>query len=434
MFKISGQDSSSVRIEAWTMALVIGLAVSPTYAAKHKAQTQSTTTTTTTSTQTVTTAPAPISTGGLDVGPRDAVGPDVPLSATDPAALAPQVVVQGTTAAAVQAACNSAAASGTPVVYLPAGRYVFETTVRVPGGLTLLGAGSTTLCRTQNSSIYLFCVAGDRVRFTHLKLQGADITPRTTNHTIGITVTGKQNVHVDHCELLGFLEGTVFNAEATAQIDHCSIHHCMTDGYGYGVCVLSGSYVLVTDNDFSQCRHCLASNGALDWSSGATLGIYVHIPGVRTPHWDFRHNHVHGDDLTTNRLATVDAHPGMDGSFTIQNNLFEDIRIATDLRDGCGLIDHNLFGNLWGTGTVAISIRYGTQNGIPVENAMPHDIYVAENSFSNVPQLYSIGTAENITIDGVLVPSTYDPTALPPAPIPYLQEMGQDGVLTWTYL
>src|SRR5262249_42840027 len=127
-------------------------------------------------------------------------------------------------------------------------------------------------------------------------------------------------------------------------------------------------------------------------------------------------------------------HPGMDGSFTIQNNLFEDIRIAADLRDGYGLINDNLFANLWGTGTVAISIRYGTQNGIPVENAMPHDIQVAQNSFSNVPQLYSIGTAVNISIDGVIVPSTFDPTAPLPPPMPYLQEMGQDGVLTWTYL
>ena len=42
------------------------------------------------------------------------------------------------------------------------------------------------------------------MRFTRLKLIGADTSPNADNDTCGISASGKENVRVDHCELFGF--------------------------------------------------------------------------------------------------------------------------------------------------------------------------------------------------------------------------------------
>jgi len=75
-------------------------------------------------------------------GPRGRVGPDVPLSDAERKGIARLITVEGRTAAAVQAVCDRAAREGIRVVFLPAGEYLFEKAVRVPGGLTLLGEGA----------------------------------------------------------------------------------------------------------------------------------------------------------------------------------------------------------------------------------------------------------------------------------------------------
>ena len=370
------------------------------------------------------------------VGPRGAVGPDVPLSDAEKEQFADRVTADGQTAEAVQAACDRAVKEGVAAVFLPAARYVFETEVSVPGGLTVLGEGSDTLCQTKESNTHLFAAAGDRVRFTRLKLQGADTTPSTDNNTYGIAAYGKQNVRIDHCELLGFSYATAFGSEATVQVDHCHIHHNVRDGLGYGVAIYSGAYVLVMDNEFSQNRHSLASNGALDWSSPKRVGKYIHKPGVRKTHWEFIHNRVGTNDLTRYELCAVDTHPGMDGTFVIEGNIFENLRYGVGIRDGSGLIRGNLFRNLRTVTSfralVAISIAYGTHNNVPVEGCMPHDIEVAGNTFVELQEKekHRVGQTENITIEGELVPETRKDRGAPP-PIPWLQEMDAEGVLRW---
>lgn len=370
-------------------------------------------------------------------GPRGPVGPDVPLTDAEARQLAKRVAVEGRTAVAVQNACDRAAKEGVPTVFLPAGTYVLETTVRVGGGLVLLGAGSASVVEAGKRDTHLFLVDGDRVRLTRLKLQGADTTPSEANDTFGVVVEGKKNVRVDHCELLGFSYATDFTAEAAAQVDHCSIHDNPRDGLGYGVALYSGACVLVADNDFSQCRHALASNGDLDWSSPKRVGKYVHKAGVRKTHWEFIHNRVHGDDRTKYQLCAVDTHPGMDGTFVVEGNLFENLTIAVGIRDGSGLIRRNLFRSL-ASGkdyrpAVAISITYDTHNGVPVENAMPHDIEVEENAFQGADEKpyekYRIGKAERITLDGKLVPETRTQSPGSPPAMPRLQEMGEEGIL-----
>ena len=369
------------------------------------------------------------------VGPRGPVGPDIPLSKADKKQFAKRITVEGRTAAAVQEACERAAKEALRVVFLPAGRYVFETEVRVPGGLTVFGEGSETVCQTESKNTHLFRVDGDHVRFTRLKLQGADTTPSTDNNTYGISVHGKRNVRVDHCELLGFSYATTFGSEATAQVDHCSIHHCLRDGLGYGVAIYSGGYVLVADNEFSQNRHSLASNGALDWSSPKRVEKYLHKPGVRKTHWEFIHNRVLSNDKSLYELCAVDTHPGMDGTFVVEGNIFENLRHGVGIRDGSGLIRDNVFRNLRTVtnfrSLVAISISYGTHNNIPVEGCMPHDIEVEGNVFlmeGAKYEKYSLGKAENIVIDGTLVPETKAERPAP-LPLPLLVPMDAEGEL-----
>jgi hypothetical protein len=367
------------------------------------------------------------------VGPRGPVGPDVPLTDVESERLAERVTVEGLTAQAVQAACDSAVEQAAGVVFLPAGEYVFDTQVEVPGGLTLLGEGSGTLIRAAATNTHLFSAAGDGVRFTRLKLHGADATTSPENSSYGISVFGTRNVRIDHCELLGFSYATNFGNEATAQVDHCHIHHNLRDGLGYGVALYSGAWVLITDNEFSQNRHSLASNGALDWSSPKRVGKYLHKPDFRLTHWEFVHNRVGSNDQSHYELCAVDTHPGMDGTFVVEANIFEDLRHAVGIRDGAGLIRGNLFRNLRTVTNfrkrIAISIRYGEHNSIPVEGCMPHSIQVADNVFEDLEESerYSVGRAENITIEGELLPETR--TDRDAAVIPWLQEMGEDGVL-----
>lgn len=370
------------------------------------------------------------------IGPRGRVGADVPLSQAERREFARRITVDGRTDEAVQEACQRAIAEGVGVVFLPAGEYGFDEEVGVPGGLTILGEGSKTVCRAEEMNTHLFRVEGDGVRFTRLKLQGADTTTSADNNSHGITVSGAQNVRIDHCELLGFSYATNFGSEASAQVDHCHIHHNLRGGLGYGVAIYSGAYVLITDNEFEQNRHSLASNGALDWSSGKRLGKYVHKPGFRKTHWEFVRNRVGSNDLSRYELCAVDTHPGMDGTFVVEGNVFEDLRHGIGIRDGSGLIRGNVFRNLR-TRTdfrrlVAISIAYGEHNGIPVEGCMPNNVVVADNTFIGLDdeQKCVVGKAENITIEGELLAETRSEREAPA--IPRLQEMDENGVLRWS--
>ena len=229
-------------------------------------------------------------------GPRGPVGPDVPLTANEKAYLSERVIAEGFTATAVQAACNLARNEGIPVVYLPSGKYLFDTVVNVPEGVTLLGSGAQSRIHSMTMNTKLFAVEGDDVRFSRLKLQGADTTQNADNNT-------------------------------------------------YGVIIMSGAKVMVSDNEFSQCRHSLASNGDLDWTSARRTGKYLRIPEPLTAktHWEFVHNYDHHDDQTRYRISRVDAHPGMDGTFVVEGNHFKNVRNAVEIRDGTGIIRGNLF-------------------------------------------------------------------------------------------
>jgi len=124
------------------------------------------------------------------------------------------------------------------------------------------------------------------------------------------------------------------------------------------------------------------------------------------------------------------------GTFVVEANIFENLRHGVGIRDGSGIIKSNLFRNLRTITDfrtlVGISISYGTHNNIPVDGCMPHDITLEGNIFSperlremeNAKyKKYKIGKAENITIDGTLLPETKTARKATPLTIPRLQEM-----------
>ncbi|MEA3224339.1 MAG: beta-galactosidase, partial [Planctomycetota bacterium] len=99
----------------------------------------------------------------------------------------------------------------------------------------------------------------------------------------------------------------------------------------------------------------------------------------------------------------------------IKGNVFHDLRTVTNFRR-----------------LVAISISHGTHNNIPVEGCMPHNIQVEGNIFQMPEgvkyQKYFLGKAENITIDGKLVPETKAQRPAP-LPLPFLIPMDTEGKL-----
>ncbi|HUW58581.1 MAG TPA: right-handed parallel beta-helix repeat-containing protein [Planctomycetota bacterium] len=363
-------------------------------------------------------------------GPRHPVGPDVPLPGPEKTHFERRVTVEGLTADAIQSACDRAAASEVKVVFLPAGEYLFEKTVDVPAGVTLLGEGSRTHCHGKDWERTVFQVSGSDVRITRLRLEGPSTTRDVRNNSTGVNVNGRESVRVDHCEIFGFCRAVNFSG-GSGQLDHSSVHDCPRDGLGYGICIVAGARVLVADSEFSQCRHALASNGALDWSSPKRLGKYVHKGDVRKTHWEFVHNHVDTNDRTQYELCAVDTHPGMDGTFVIEYNVFENLRHGVGIHDGSGLIRGNLFRNLRGKPFrpfLAIYVSWGKHNDIEVEGTMPRNIEITGNRFEldGPARPYQIGKAENVTIDGKLVEETRTDPTRPTPPITRLEPVGAE--------
>ncbi len=307
------------------------------------------------------------------VGPRHPVGPDVPLSKGEESEFAHRIAVHGFSAAHVQRAVNEAIKEGIKVVYLPPGTYEFSQTVFIKGakGLTLLGAGSKTQIIWKRSGFMFLIEKSDSVRFTRMVLVGPDTTWRPGNRSDCPRFNGGSGHRIDHCEIYGFEWGPSFWRGAVGQVDHCTIHNNATTGMGYGVLVYGAKAVLICDNELWSCRHCVASNGA-------------------NTHWTFRHNHIkHARDLRPgDNISCLDAHGGLKGgSFVIEYNLIENVKVAVGTWAGRGLIRKNVFKNVSHT-----AIYHTSKEGLRA----------AGNKFVDVRAEYRgiEEHAENVVIDG----------------------------------
>jgi len=332
-------------------------------------------------------------------GPRHPLGPDVPLSSRERNLLAESAIVHGFDAAAIQAACAHAVRRGFSLVVFPAGDYRLDHPVLVPASLTLLGHGSETRLIAPDFHSIMLRPVGSHVRFTRMRFEGPCTGRDMTNAAIAIHSTHQNSIRIDHVEMYGFSQAC-FCWGGSVQVDHTLIHDCPRDRLGYGVCIMEGAHVLVADSDLSQCRHHLASNGALDWQSPARVGHFTHKPNVRPTRWELVHSHIHDDDRTQFRFCAVDTHPGMDGTFLVEANLFENLNHGVGIRDGSGVIRNNLFRNFSGPLAVGVRLFFTTHNYTPVENAYPHDVLIHDNRFENVPNPCLIEHGRNIVVDG----------------------------------
>ncbi|MSS71341.1 MAG: hypothetical protein EXS64_07610 [Candidatus Latescibacteria bacterium] len=321
-------------------------------------------------------------------GPRGPVGPsDSEVPVESPAATvdgagrkgAPYQAFPPDDSGAFVKALNEASGKGGGVVFIPPGVYRIDEVVSVPANITLHGAGrSTHLYTTRLDGQGGFITAGNQIRFTQFRLQGPSTVRMVQNMAKGIHVTdGFTGCRIDHVELSGFgyfAIGVTKNAEAT--VEYVYDHHNTQNGYGYGVMVVSGGKVLVTDSEFEQNRHAIASNSA--GTSYRCLYCYIH-----------------GDDETY-QVGGLDTHAGMSGEIEIAHNFMENLRTGLSLSDGSGRIHSNLIRNVHRF----CSIREGTHNGKVIDGAEVHDVIFEHNQLENVTLPFDIRAGWNIVIDG----------------------------------
>jgi len=280
------------------------------------------------------------------VGPRGPVGPDVPLSGAEKKRFAKCIIVQGHMTAAIEAACDRAIKEGIGVVYLPPGVYLFKdesVSISNVRNLTLLGTGSKTHLKTDKSDPMFRLTNCEKVRFTRMRIEGADTSFATSNNTWAIRFENGKDLRVDHCENFGFARGIGFGSGVIGQVDHCVIHNNARSGLGYGVLIYGGSKVLVCDNVMWSCRHCVTSNS-------------------HNTHYTFRHNYIkHDKNLRPgDNISCIDVHSGMkNGTIVVEHNLIENVRNAVGAWAGVGLYRGNVFKNIrlvaiWHTGDGAV--------------------------------------------------------------------------------
>lgn len=238
----------------------------------------------------------------------------------------PTVSVSGTTAAAVQAAIDSLGGSG--IVLIPSGTYSLSSTVKIPAGVILKGAGAgkTILKNTSSTNRYILWVAGDNARITGLSVVG----PGATNY--GIVGLAK-NLYIDNCDISGFQYATSVQSGGSATYEQNHIHHNITEGYGYGIMLTKGSYAMIRNNRFAHNRHSVATSGGT--GTDANIGF------------DFLDNHSRYDsDAPAGQ--EVDTHPDTLGRIRVVGNLVEDMSYFVSLRDGWGEIRNNTLRNVSG--------------------------------------------------------------------------------------
>lgn len=221
----------------------------------------------------------------------------------------PEVTAASPAVADIQAAAEQLPDGG--VIRIPEGRAEAVGTLVVPGGIRLAGAGAekTVLFRgpatgaKENAPIVRIEGAnGKPVRITGLGLVGV-LDPESASWDTGIYLRDCLDFRVDHCRLQRFgMAGVSVNGRSRGVVDHCLFvgnYKKAIANVGYGVCVMgtgrwrdeaalgSADAVFIEDCEFIGSRHAVASN------AGA--------------HYVFRHNHVHGNDVS----HAVDAHgPG----------------------------------------------------------------------------------------------------------------------------
>ena len=209
----------------------------------------------------------------------------------------------------IQAAVDSLPEGG--VVRVPAGEAEAVGTIRLTGGIRLVGAGweQTRLFRGPGSDPHAggSVIAADGANGKPVEIAGLNVVGfldgETDGWDNGISVRNASDFRVHHCRLQRFgASGISVSGLSRGVVDHCLFvdnFKQTINNVGYGVVVMgtgewredlvpgSADSVFIEDCEFTGSRHAVASNG-----------------GAR---YVFRHNWVHGNDNS----QAVDCHgPG----------------------------------------------------------------------------------------------------------------------------
>ena len=190
------------------------------------------------------------------------------------------------------------------VVFVPDGAEIDLTgqkNIAIPGGVTLAGTRGLNgspggrIFTTSPESHRLFSTAGDGVRLTGLRFEGAHGgTEKVPYHAHFISIN-HYGAEVDNCEIYNFNTSAIgVGAGAIkVRIHHNYIHHCQRSGYGYGVSTGS-SDVHIIANKFEYCRHHIASSGAPGCGYEAAWNFVA--PGATSHHFDMHGGSDRGDN------------------------------------------------------------------------------------------------------------------------------------------
>ncbi|MBU0611519.1 MAG: right-handed parallel beta-helix repeat-containing protein [Armatimonadetes bacterium] len=255
----------------------------------------------------------------------------------------------------IQAAIDRLPEGGT--VRVPAGEAEAIGTIKLTGGIRLVGAGweQTKLFRGPGSDmtkggviISVNSANGKPIVISGLNLIGF-LDPASSGADSGISLSNATDFRVARCRFQRFgSSGISVGGKSCGVVDHClfvDIFKQPINNLGYGVVVGgtgewrddlvpgSADSVFVEDSEFTGCRHAIASNG-----------------GAR---YVFRHNHIHGNVVA----QAVDCHGTGYGSkhgtqwIEVYENLIEKPAggyIAMYLRGGGGVVFNNTIRNYFG--------------------------------------------------------------------------------------
>lgn len=188
------------------------------------------------------------------------------------------------------------------VVFVPEGVTLDLTevgTLRLPEGVTLAGSrgtpghqGALLISRRKNG--VLFATAGDGVRVTGLRFEGAyGGTERVAISSRFLSI-GHYGCEVDNCEVYNFnLSGVGVSPEAMKVcIHHNFMHHIQLGGLGYAVST-GASDVRILANRFDYGRHFIASSGSP--GSGYEAAYNLAGPNATSHHFDMHGGRDRGD-------------------------------------------------------------------------------------------------------------------------------------------
>ena len=302
------------------------------------------------------------------------------------------------------AAANS---SSGDVIHVAPGTYVESSRVNLPAGVSIIGAGTSSIIKSNYSvssnmdDAIIRCVSSS-INSTGQVISNLMLDGQNWNSLRGISITDRNNVEVSNCTIQNFkLAAISINANSGdgAFVSGISIHDCIINddcsimpggSDGDGSIVMHGVNGLkIYNNSFTQTAHSPGSNGDI-------------IRAICTPYFGVKNLKIYNNTFTKNSTE------GSEYNFTIELWILSDnCEIYGNTFNGTGGVD--VCGITKGNGTYGLSIHDNimtapanfaqvsgapSQQGVNFEDAnsgsanntgVQQYIYVYNNYFKYIP-------------------------------------------------